>query len=85
MKEPSFKKRKIAVMMGGLSREREISLKTGKAILKALSEKGYPVIPLDVDAELLHEPLPGDVAAAMGGRPRVLGHGQRVGEVFGRR
>ena len=27
-------------MMGGLSREREISLKTGKAILKALIEKG---------------------------------------------
>jgi D-alanine-D-alanine ligase len=51
MKEPSFKK-KIAVMMGGLSREREISLKTGKAILKALSEKGYPVIPLDVGSDL---------------------------------
>jgi D-alanine-D-alanine ligase len=52
MKEPSFKKRKIAVMMGGLSREREISLKTGKAILKALSEKGYPVIPFDVGSDV---------------------------------
>jgi hypothetical protein len=40
---------------------------------------------LDVDTELAHEPLPGDVAAAMRGRPRVLGHGQRVGEVFRRR
>ncbi len=38
--------------MGGLSREREISLKTGKAILKALSEKGYPVIPLDVGSDI---------------------------------
>ena len=38
--------------MGGLSREREISLKTGKAILKALSEKGYPVIPLDVGNDI---------------------------------
>jgi D-alanine-D-alanine ligase len=52
MKEPLFKKKKIAVMMGGLSREREISLKTGKAILKVLSEKGYPVIPLDVGNDI---------------------------------
>lgn len=35
-------------MMGGLSREREISLKTGKAVLKALHEKGYPAIAIDV-------------------------------------
>jgi D-alanine-D-alanine ligase len=48
MKELSLKKKKIAVMMGGLSREREISMKTGKAILKALTEKGYTVIPVDV-------------------------------------
>jgi len=34
--------------MGGLSREREISLKTGKAILEALSKKGYDVHPIDV-------------------------------------
>jgi D-alanine-D-alanine ligase len=52
MKEPSFKKKKIAVMMGGTSREREISLKTGRAILKALSEKGYLVIPLDVGSDV---------------------------------
>lgn len=52
MKEPSLKKRKVAVMMGGLSREREISLKTGKAILKALTEKGYPAIPIDVGNDL---------------------------------
>ncbi len=48
MKEGSLKKKKIAVMMGGLSREREISLKTGKAILRALTEKGYPAISIDV-------------------------------------
>jgi D-alanine-D-alanine ligase len=52
MKEPSLKKKKIAVMMGGLSREREISLKTGKAILRALTEKGYPTIPIDVGNDL---------------------------------
>ena len=39
-------------MMGGLSREREISLKTGKAILKALTEKGYTVAPVDVGNDI---------------------------------
>ena len=38
--------------MGGLSREREISLKTGKAILKALTEKGYAATPIDVGDDL---------------------------------
>ncbi len=48
MKEPSYRK-KVGVLMGGLSREREISLKTGNAISKALIEKGYKVCPIDVD------------------------------------
>lgn len=39
-------------MMGGLSREREISLKTGKAILKALTEKGYTVTAIDVGEDI---------------------------------
>jgi D-alanine-D-alanine ligase len=52
MRDPSLKKKRIAVMMGGLSREREISLKTGKAIQKALSEKGYTVIPIDVGDDI---------------------------------
>ncbi len=34
-------------MMGGISREREISLKTGKAILKALIDKGYSACPIE--------------------------------------
>lgn len=48
MKETSLKKRKVGVLMGGLSREREISLKTGRAILKALIEKGYNACGVDV-------------------------------------
>jgi len=52
VKEPSLKKKRIGVMMGGLSREREISLKTGKAILKALTEKGYTVCPIDVGKDI---------------------------------
>lgn len=38
----------IGVLMGGVSAEREISLKTGEAIVKALREKGYDVCPVDV-------------------------------------
>jgi D-alanine-D-alanine ligase len=52
MKEPSLKKKRIGVMMGGLSREREISLKTGKAVLKALIEKGYTAYPIDVGQDI---------------------------------
>jgi D-alanine-D-alanine ligase len=52
VKESSLKKKRVAVMMGGLSREREISLKTGKAIQKALTEKGYTVIPIDVGNDI---------------------------------
>jgi D-alanine-D-alanine ligase len=40
------------VMMGGLSREREISLRTGKAILKALIEKGYNASAIDVGQDI---------------------------------
>ncbi len=48
MKEPSLKKKKVAVLKGGLSKEREISLKTGKAIEKALTAKGYATVCIDV-------------------------------------
>jgi D-alanine-D-alanine ligase len=52
VKEQPFKKRRVGVLMGGLSREREISLKTGKAVLKALTEKGYNVHPIDVGYDI---------------------------------
>jgi D-alanine-D-alanine ligase len=52
VKNQSIKKRKIGVMMGGLSREREISLRTGKAILKALLEKGYHASSINVDQNI---------------------------------
>jgi D-alanine-D-alanine ligase len=40
--------KKIGVLMGGLSSEREVSLASGNAILKALKEKGYHAIGIDV-------------------------------------
>jgi len=52
VKNQSMKKKKIGVMMGGLSREREISLRTGKAILRALIEKGYHASPIDLGQEI---------------------------------
>ena len=41
--------------MGGISREREISLKTGAAILKALREGGYNVVGIDVSPDIVQQ------------------------------
>lgn len=41
--------KKIAVLMGGPSTEREVSLNTGNAILGALASKGYNVVGIDLD------------------------------------
>ncbi|SMD05893.1 D-alanine--D-alanine ligase [Sporomusa malonica] len=43
-----MKNKKIAVVMGGPSAEREVSLNTGRAILAALQEKGYNAIGIDL-------------------------------------
>ncbi len=42
----------IGILMGGASAEREISLKTGKAIYAALRRQGYRATTIDVDASL---------------------------------
>ncbi len=52
MKDQSLKTKKIGVLMGGLSRERDISLKTGKAIRKALVAKGYNACGIDVGRDI---------------------------------
>ncbi len=44
--------KKIGVLMGGLSSEREVSLATGNAILKALQEKGYKAVAIDVNRDV---------------------------------
>jgi D-alanine-D-alanine ligase len=49
------KKMNVAVLMGGLSAEREVSLKTGTAIAGALKRRGYPVTPLDVTREVARD------------------------------
>jgi D-alanine-D-alanine ligase len=46
---------RVAVIMGGYSSEREISLKTGKQIADALTEKGCEVVGLDLSDNLSME------------------------------
>ncbi|MBN2374321.1 D-alanine--D-alanine ligase [bacterium] len=43
---------KIGVLMGGWSKEREISLITGRAIIEALTAKGWQVTGIDVDRNI---------------------------------
>ena len=43
---------KIGVFMGGMSSEREISLKSGAAVLKALQDNGWNAVKIDVGADL---------------------------------
>ena len=52
MTREELKTKKIAVLMGGLSAEREISLKTGGAVLKALQEAGYRAEAIDAGRDL---------------------------------
>lgn len=52
MTDEELKNKKIAVLRGGLSAEREVSLRTGAAVLKALSESGYAVIDIDAGRDL---------------------------------
>lgn len=47
-----YKNSRVGVLMGGTSPERDISLRTGKAVLAALTGKGYQAIAIDVGADL---------------------------------
>jgi D-alanine-D-alanine ligase len=44
--------KKIAVLMGGLSSERDVSLASGSAILKALRDRGYDAVGIDVGRDI---------------------------------
>ena len=45
----------IALLMGGLSSERDVSLSSGKGIEKALNELGYKVTPIDVGRDIVQK------------------------------
>ena len=48
-------KEKVLVLMGGISTEREISLKSGNAVANALREAGYTVETLDINQDNVSE------------------------------
>lgn len=52
MTKEELKKKKIAVLMGGLSAEREVSLESGAAVHKALLELGYDAVAIDMGRDL---------------------------------
>ncbi|MCM3713629.1 D-alanine--D-alanine ligase [Alkalihalobacillus oceani] len=52
---------KIAVLYGGISAEREVSLSSGKGIIKALEQRGHDVVGIDFHPERLEELLKLDV------------------------
>ncbi|MBO8127232.1 MAG: D-alanine--D-alanine ligase [Firmicutes bacterium] len=55
-----MKKYKVAVIKGGKSAEREISLKTGSQIAAALRKRGHEVQEMDISPQLLSDLLAGD-------------------------
>ena len=78
--------RKIGVLLGGNSSEREVSLRTGEAVLAALRERGHDAIPIyvdqDVDVALRQEQI--DVAfVALHGRLGEDGCVQGLLELLG--
>jgi len=67
------RRKSVAVLMGGISSEREVSLVSGAAVAKALAEEGYRVSSIDVgrDVEALIAaltPRPDAVFNALHGR-----------------
>lgn len=55
---------KIGVLMGGRSAEREVSLKSGRAVYDALVRRGYDVVSIDVDTSLPQQLLDQKVEVA---------------------
>ena len=52
MTRQELKNKHIAVLMGGLSGEREVSLRTGKAVLQALQQEGFRAVAIDAGRDL---------------------------------
>ncbi len=51
----NLKSKKIGVLMGGMSTERDISLRSGQAVYDALIQKGYNVIKIDVGKDVYEQ------------------------------
>jgi D-alanine-D-alanine ligase len=80
------KSKRVGILMGGVSSEREVSLNTGNAIYETLKERGYDVVKVlvdrDIDRALRAEPI--DVAfIALHGTYGEDGAIQGLLEIFG--
>jgi len=79
-------KRHVAVLMGGWSAEREVSLVSGQAAVEALRARGWPVTAIDVDRDLpavLSDLRPDVVYNALHGRFGEDGTVQGLLEIMG--
>ena len=57
---------RVAVLYGGISAEREVSLSSGMQVIAALRQAGFEVTPIEVTADL------GAVIAALDGKPDAV-------------
>ncbi len=62
----TISKKRVAVLYGGISAEREVSLNSGKQVVVALREAGYDVTPVEVNADITQ------VIAALTPRPDAV-------------
>ncbi len=60
----NLKSKKIGVLMGGMSTERGISLKSGQAVYNALIQKGYNAAAIDVGKDVYKKILKGNIDVA---------------------
>jgi D-alanine-D-alanine ligase len=77
---------RVAVLKGGSSLERQVSLKSGGRVEDALERLGHEVIPVDVGADLivrLREAAPDVAFVAMHGRDGEDGTVQELLEILG--
>jgi D-alanine-D-alanine ligase len=76
----------VAVLMGGWSAEREVSLRSGQACAAALSRRGYRVTPIDVTRDIattLAATKPDVALNVLHGRPGEDGTLQGLLEILG--
>lgn len=69
---------KIAVLYGGVSGEREVSLSSGKGIMNALKEKGHEVIGVDFNPNQLEDIIKLDVDLVFIGLHGKFGEDGRI-------
>ena len=76
----------VGVLMGGLSSERAISIKSGRAVLKALQERGWNAVEIDVTSQLAHTLIENNIDIAWNALHGIYGEDgcvQGVLEVMG--